>query len=141
MSGHELNKSYNVPRTLLELPDSAENLANKLFKGREEYKRQQSARYRDNGKTANNFLNNTLLFLAEVVVQDGAFLLASYPSHEISTILKNSIPGYETWARVSRQKVHSNCTQFEEEKYRSLIWELRWHFKLYIAVLSPYTPR
>jgi hypothetical protein len=106
MSGHAKDAEYYVPRTNITFEEfglSSDEITALIFPMIETWRDQQQSAEGDKSAAAGNFLNKTLPFLAEVIIQDGVFWTRDFPHHEISTILLEKMQGlqndnYEAWA-------------------------------------------
>jgi hypothetical protein len=70
----------------------------------------------DKGLAAKKFVNFMLPFLAEVIVQDGMYLISMYPDHPYTSLLlqKLGTGGYEAWASQTRESVREREMIIEE---------------------------
>ena len=108
MSGHNKDARYYVPRTEINLHELGLSLdqATAMISPRiETWRDQQQSAEGDKSEAALNFLNVTLPFLAEVILQDSIYWTHDFPLHPISTLLIEKVHGaelqgvnYETWA-------------------------------------------
>ena len=97
---------YHVPRTLVELPWTDDQVTSFIFPRVEVWRAQFQSPEGDTSEAARNFLYGVLPFLAKVVVQDGIYWIKDYPSHEISRLLLNAMPpSYERWSMDTRKKI------------------------------------
>jgi hypothetical protein len=70
----------------------------------------------DKGLAAKKFVNFMLSFLAEVIVQDGMYLISMYPDHPYTSLLlqKLGTDGYEACASQTRESVREREMIIEE---------------------------
>ena len=104
---HKTNSNfYHVPRTLLHLPWSDQEVTKFIFPQIDIWHLQFNSPEGDKSEAARNFLFGVLPFLAKVVVQDGIYWLKEYPKHEISRLILEAMPeNYERWCREMREKI------------------------------------
>ena len=99
MSGHKKDDKYYVPRALLTLPWSDDQICQHIFPKLALWQSQFRNPLGDHSKAAENMLFDLLPYLAKVVVQDGIYWVNSYPDHEVTRLLLNTMPPeYERWA-------------------------------------------
>ena len=104
MAGFSRASEYRVPRINLEPPPDWGDITRCVFPQIDIWKMQANAPDGDKTRAAQNFLGETLPFLARVVVQDGIYWLRDFPDHEISRQLRHIFPpSYEQWALEKRQ--------------------------------------
>ena len=97
---------YHVPRCLIKLPWSDDQVSRFIFPKIDIWRDQYFSPEGDKSEAAKNFLFGVLPFLAQVVVQDGIYWIRDYPDHEISKLLLHVMPpNYERWSFEMRQKI------------------------------------
>jgi hypothetical protein len=82
----------------------------------------------DKGLAAKNFVNVMLPFFAEVILQDGMYLVSMYPNHPYAQLLlqKLAAEGYESWASQTKDAVRQRELIIEENlredrKYEAIL--------------------
>ncbi len=83
----------------------------------------------DKGLATKNFVNMMLPFFAEVILQDGMFLVSKYPDHPYTKLLLQKLgpDGYEAWASQTRDAVRERESIIEENlqedrRYEAILW-------------------
>ena len=103
MSGHKKDDKYYVPRALLTLPWSDDQICQHIFPKLALWQSQFRNPLGDHSKAAENMLFGLLPYLAKVVVQDRIYWVNLYPDHEVTRLLLNTMPPeYERWAAKAR---------------------------------------
>ena len=120
MAGFLPNMEYYVPRTLLLLPWSANEIVCAIFPKYEQWVEQSNSPQGDHGLAAKDFLFVMLPFLALVALQDGIYWIRDYPNNTASVMLRNSFPEYERWAAEARKEVLSKQATLEESRIELL---------------------
>ena len=115
MAGFLKEDTYFVPRTMLKLPWSMEEISTYIFPKIHLWRTQFNAPNGEHSGAADNFLNECLPFFAKVMVQDGVYWLHQYPNHEVLKILCNSMPPeYEQWAAGARKEIETMVSNKRE---------------------------
>ena len=121
MGGFEKQEAYYVPRVVLKIPYSREQLCSKLLPDWEKWKDQVNSPL---GDSHGDLLVNELLpFLLQVAVQDGIYWLVDFPNHPCTNILKQSLRDpmpYERWALIARRECEALRTSQPESQYEAL---------------------
>lgn len=120
MTGFLPNMEYYPPRIWLLLPWSPHDCVCAIFLQYEKWVKQYNAPQGDHSQAANDFLFETLPFLALVALQDGIYWIRDYPNNTASVMLRNSLPGYEQWAAEARKEVLSKQATLEESRIELL---------------------
>jgi hypothetical protein len=102
-AGFEKVEEWFVPEANLELPCAINQLEDHLLPELKNWRNQSKGRYGDKSPCCKNFLEETIPFLVEVVVQCGVFFIKDFPGHPFSELLKQ-FPGYELWAASAREQ-------------------------------------
>jgi hypothetical protein len=104
------HQEYFVPRSYAQVPTAS---ISKIFPYINLSRLQvHDMRGFDKGDSAKAFVNNVLPHLAQIVIQDGMYLMELYLQHPYTTILQElmSYTGYETWANEIKQRIHQRHT-------------------------------
>ena len=97
---------YHVPRTLIDLPWTDDEVTQFIFPKIQIWRSQYQSPEGESSEAARNFLFGVLPFLAKVVVQDGIYWIHDYPGHELSRIIFQVMPAnYERWSMLMRNKI------------------------------------
>lgn len=106
MAGFEKDDKYYLPRTLLKLPWSEEEICAYVLPKLHVWRIQFAAPNGDHSLAAENFLSRLFPYLARVVVQDGIYWVKYFPAHDATKLLLNVMPpGYELWAAKARKEI------------------------------------
>jgi hypothetical protein len=101
-SGFRPGEEWFVPEANIVISDEQFRAWEKHFLPNiEEWRQQIRSRGGDKSNCAKNFLNETIPFLVEVVVQCGVYFILDFPTHEMAQRLL-LFPGYEVWAQQKR---------------------------------------
>ena len=121
MGRFKKKEAYYVPRVVLKIPYSREQLCSKLLPDWEKWKDQVNSPL---GDSHGDLLVNELLpFLLQVAVQDGIYWLVDFPNHPCTNILKQSLRDpmpYERWALIARRECEALRTSQPESQYEAL---------------------
>ena len=120
MAGFDIDDPYYLPRMDLELPKLLEVLQDILFPSLQRWKAKQSGIGGDHTCAAQNFLYQVVSYMTKVIVQDGIYFIKDFPDHPVSSLLKNKIDSYETWAASARAEVKARENSVEMENIRDL---------------------
>ena len=93
MAGFKKTEPYFVPEMDLELPHSLEYIQNCLLPCLPTWKEQRTGRRGDKSEAADNFLNELILYLTEVLCTSGIHFIVEFPQHPVTQLLL-SIPGF-----------------------------------------------
>jgi len=99
-------QEYFLPRSYAQVPPC---WINKIFPYLNLWRSQVlEMRGYDKGASAKSFVNNVLPHLAEIVIQDGMYLMEIYPEHPYCGVLQELMrgSGYENWAVQMRERIH-----------------------------------
>ena len=99
-------QEYFIPRSYAQVPTA---WISKIFPYINLWRSQvHDRRGFDKGDSAKAFVNSVLPHLAQIVIQDGMYLMEVYPQHPYTAILQElmSYTGYETWANEMKQRIH-----------------------------------
>jgi Centromere DNA-binding protein complex CBF3 subunit, domain 2 len=89
MAGFSKDDAYFVPRATLTFNQRPwESITKLLLPKIEVWRRQVQNRRGDKSSCATTFLNLMLPWFVEVLVQDGAFFIHSFPNHPVANFLK-----------------------------------------------------
>jgi hypothetical protein len=113
-------QAYYVPRTLLVLPWSDDEIVRKTFPRYDEWIEQYNSPQGDHSEAARDFLLGTLPFLALVALQDGIYWIRDFPNNSASVIIQNSFPEYERWAAEARKQVLEQQATLEESRVQQM---------------------
>lgn len=95
MGGYLKGEPYRLERGLIELPHSIAWYEQALFGNKiQRFRAEAASRVGDKSSCCSNFLNETLPWFIEVLIQDGIYFIKDYPNHNIAS-----------WLRVSYYKV------------------------------------
>ena len=105
MAGFKRHEPYYIAEMELDLPHSIGQLEKYLLPCIPMWRSQRTGRRGDKSEACDNFLNELIPYLVEVLCTSGIYFIRDFPSHPVSSLL-TSIPGYEQWAVQAR----SICT-------------------------------
>lgn len=88
MAGFQKEDAYFVPRALIVLPYQIMYYVNLLLPQYGRWVQETNSTHGDKSDAAKNFLELTLPYYVEVLVQDGIYLVRDFPNHPISLFLK-----------------------------------------------------
>jgi hypothetical protein len=116
MSGFDKDGPYNVPRTRISIGNTfGQNAVEIIFPQYHIWLQQCASSNGDKSVTAQNFLFETLPFLAKVVIQDGCYWIKQFPQHEASMLLLSVMPAsYPQFAKTSREWVENQLLAAEQ---------------------------
>ena len=120
MAGFQTNEEYYVPRCLLVLPWSTNEITRAVFPQYDTWVQQYFSPQGDHSVAAKNFLEETLPFLAVVALQDGIYWIKDYPNNSAAIMLKNTFPNYESWALQARKEVVQQQADLEESRVSNM---------------------
>jgi hypothetical protein len=103
MAGFAKEELYFIARMSLDMPNDINELSEALLPELKKWREQAKKRGGDHSDCADNFLNEVIPYLVEVLIQDGIYFIVDFPQHPVSQILK-SLPGYDTWAVQARAR-------------------------------------
>jgi hypothetical protein len=119
-------QEYYIPRSYAKVPLEWHSL---IFPYLHHWKEQvNELHFYDKGSSARNFVNHVLPHAAQVIIQDGIYLISSYPDHPYSKILLNKLhnAGYIQWATEMRAMIdnresiiHQNIV--EDRRYDAML--------------------
>jgi hypothetical protein len=90
MAGFRKETPWFVPRVKLPLEFDISDYERWLLPTLPTLRAQAATRHGDHSSCCDNFLNETLPFLIEVLVQDGIYFIVEFPNHPMSQLLKVS---------------------------------------------------
>lgn len=114
-AGFSPKENYYVPRLLVWPPWTEEEMTLFVFPRIAQWWDERLSQYGDTSDAAQDFLNETLPFLALVAIQDGIYWIHDFPNHEVSIMLAN-IPGYAQFAVDARQRVRQHQDSIEQSR-------------------------
>jgi len=120
MAGFQPNEEYYVPRCLLELPWTEDEIVRAVFPKYNTWIHQYQSPDGDHSDAAKNFLLETLPFLAMVAIQDGIYWIKEYPNNSASVMLKDTFPNYEAWALHARKEVVQQQAGLQESRISTM---------------------
>ena len=89
MAGFKKGEPYHCERALLELPKSIGWYEKKLFGTKlDRFRAEAASMDGDKSTCASNFLNHTIPWFVEVLVQDGIYFIIDFPDHNLSRWLR-----------------------------------------------------
>ena len=142
-SGFRPGEEWFVPEANIEIPPPLLREWTKYLLPRiDTWRAERTGRHGDKSPCADNFLNETIPFLVEVIVQCGIYFILEFPTHEMAQLLMG-FPGYEEWAHRKRQEcANLSATRVEdrmqvmEEATRGSYERLNQRFDELVGLLS-----
>jgi len=121
---NKVSDKYFIPRSLIGLPGnmSVDEVTNLLFPGRLKWIEEFNSVGGDKSKGAEHFLFEVLLFLSEVICQDGIFWVRYFPNNQATRKLlarlenKTGTQHYIDWAKNKRKEVEEILRGMEDHQ-------------------------